>query len=345
MSGEISNRVEAEVLRWKEKEERFSTVFSFAMSTNKALIREKLRDYEAISLKYRGTLKPDERLTLRMLKQERRQLERQLHPYLLFRLGRRWLVNPVRNFFVRRAARKQLERQRESLNYQMNRIGLGKHFGEAERMMRQRGQKFSMPVSYYTDERQRVDHTLQFEMNGRGIYQAVSLEASLRDADNPKKIIKQTFDLKQYPGIGTREAINLLEGRSVMVGEKWLQLDSNDKDTQGNYRIRELTNTSVISLTDTLNVLPFKELSDENERMKLQTALKRGDRVPLTLLKAGHQQRFYIEANPRLRSVNLLDENKQSVSLAELSGRKISPVQSQKQGIKNGAKRPGIRIA
>lgn len=345
MNGQTTNRVEAEIMRWKEKEERFGKLFSFALSTNKALVREKLRDYEAIALKYRGTRKPDEKLTLRMLKQERRALERQLRPYLLFRLGRRWLVNPIRNFFARRAAKKQLERQRESLNYQMNRIGLGNNFREAERIMQKKGQDFSMPISYHINEQQRLDQTLQFEMDGRGTYKAVSLQASLFDESNPKKKQRQTFDLQKYPGIGVKEAYNLLDGRSVMVGGKWLQLDFNDKDIQGNYQVRELAESPAIKLTDALNGLPFKELSTDDGKMKVDEALKRGERVPLTLSKAGRQQQFYVEANPRLRSVNAFNTDKQQVSLAEIAGKKVSPALNQKQGIKNGVKRPGIRIA
>lgn len=76
MSVEKSNRVEAELMNWQQKEQKFQSLFSFELSSNKALLREKLHDFERIAVKYKNTTDPDERFTLQMLKQERRHLEK-----------------------------------------------------------------------------------------------------------------------------------------------------------------------------------------------------------------------------------------------------------------------------
>ncbi|MBX2948001.1 MAG: hypothetical protein KF704_01885 [Crocinitomicaceae bacterium] len=315
------------------------------MSSNRALIREKLRDFDAIYTRYRGTQKPNERFALRMLKQERRHIERQLYPNLLIRLTRRIVIKPIRNLFVRRANRKREKRKSESLYNQLSKAGLRDQFNNAERIMRQHSQDFSLPVSYQANEKQRVDQTLQFEMDGKGAYKAVSLTASLHDDTKPKKDVKQTFDLRKYPGIGAREAFNLLDGRSVLLNGKWLQLDLTDRDTQGNYRIIEYVDRSQNGLTDALNSMPFKELYLTADRAKAMEELKRGERMTVTHANGGKEQRFHLEANPRMGNVNILDDNLQQVSLSQVNGKKVSPAQSQKQGIKNGVKRPGIRIA
>lgn len=345
MNEQGTNRIEAELLRWKEKEERFAKLFTFEMSSNRALMREKLRDFDAIYTRYRGTQKPNERFALRMLKQERRHLERQLYPNLLIRLTRRLLIKPIRDIFVNRANRKRDKRKRESLYNQLSKSGLRDQFKNAERIMVQHGQDFSLPVSYQANEKQRVDHSLQFEMDGQGAYKAVSLTATLHDATKPKREVKQTFDLKKYPGIGVQEAFNLLDGRSVLLNGKWLQLDSTDRDTQGNHRIAEYVDRSHDGLTDAVNSMPFKELYLTTDRIKAVEALKRGERLTVTQVKGAKEQQFFLEANPRLGSVSILDDKLQPVSLSEVHGKKVSLGVNQQQGVKNNVKRPGIRIA
>ena len=46
MNHSLVNRVEAELNQWRSREERFSKLFSFSLSNNRALLKEKLDYYD-----------------------------------------------------------------------------------------------------------------------------------------------------------------------------------------------------------------------------------------------------------------------------------------------------------
>lgn len=111
------NRVEMELSQWRSREERFSKLFSFNLSSNRPLLKEKLQYYERIAAKYKGTQDLDERFALRVLRQERNNVEKQLFPNLLIRLLRRLLVAPVREQIV---IRQNIKFQKGWLNLRKN---------------------------------------------------------------------------------------------------------------------------------------------------------------------------------------------------------------------------------
>jgi len=76
MNNSLVNRVEAELNQWRSREERFSKLFSFSLSNNRALLKEKLDYYDRIAAKYKGTQDLDERFALRVLRQERNRIEK-----------------------------------------------------------------------------------------------------------------------------------------------------------------------------------------------------------------------------------------------------------------------------
>jgi len=70
------NRIERELSQWKLREGRLEKLLSFSLSSNKALLKEKLIFFDRITTRYASTLNPDERFALRALKHERRDIER-----------------------------------------------------------------------------------------------------------------------------------------------------------------------------------------------------------------------------------------------------------------------------
>jgi hypothetical protein len=104
--------VETELNQWRSGEERFSKLFSFSLSSNKALLKEKLQYYDRIAAKHKGTQDLDERFALRMLQQERSKIEKQLYPNPVIRLLRRLLVAPVKEQIVIRKDNKKTEQNK-----------------------------------------------------------------------------------------------------------------------------------------------------------------------------------------------------------------------------------------
>lgn len=97
-------------------------------------------------------------------------------------------------------------------------------------------------------------------------------------------------------------AFQLLEGRSILQGERWIQLDFNDKDAQGNYRIKEFDTSFGYDLKKVLSTLPTKELQESNTDYQLLDNLKQGSRQAVSFLQDGGEQRYYIEENNTLYS-------------------------------------------
>lgn len=50
--------------------------------------------------------------------------------------------------------------------------------------------------------------------------------------------------------------------------------------------------------------------------------LKQGNRKAVSFLREGREQRYYIEANPQFKSVNIHDEHSRKITLATVLGHK-----------------------
>jgi viroplasmin and RNaseH domain-containing protein len=71
-----------------------------------------------------------------------------------------------------------------------------------------------------------------------------------------------------------------------------------------------------------LQQLPLKELLNQSEADKLHDALKKGNRLAVSFIKNGNEQRYYIEANPQFKSVNIYDEHARKITLNAALGTK-----------------------
>ncbi len=337
------NRVEMELNQWKSREDRFSKLFSFSLSSNKALLKEKLHYYEGVAARYQGTKDPEERFALQVLQQERRRMEKQLYPNSLIRMFRRLLVLPAREQAVIRRDSRSLEENSRSLKEQIQKTGFSGLTAKLEEQIRQGQPQFSIPVSYYINERERMDHQLTFSRDHTGQYQFNGFQARLLD-ETGQATTKQHF-FEQKDGMDVNRAYQLLEGRAIQKEDRWLQLDFNDKDAQGNYRVKEFHSTYGFDLEKVLQNLPIKEAQDRLTAYQLLDRLKQGSRESVSFLQDGREQRYFIEANPQFKSVNIYDEHSRKITLSTALGNKTQALkvthkvnQQQVQAKRNGMK-------
>ena len=309
------NRVETELNQWRSREDRFIKLFSFSFSSNKAVLKEKLQYYDRIAAKYKGTQDMDERFALRMLQQERSRIEKQLYPNLLIRLLRKLLVSPVKEQIVIRQDNRKTEQNSQSLHQQVQRAGFTDLAAKIDEQIKRGQQQFSIPVSYYINDKERLDHQLSFVKDQSGLYQFEGYKTALYNEAKPHEHRQQYFSTKYGYGINTSEAYNLLAGRAVEREGKWMQLDFNDKDPKGNFRIKEFHSGYGYNLEKILQQLPLKELLNKSEADKLHDALKSGNRLAVSFIKDGNEQRYYIEANPQFKSINIYDEHSRKITL------------------------------
>ncbi len=348
MNNSLVNRVEAELNQWWSREERFSKLFSFNLSSNRALLKEKLDYYDRIAAKYKGTQDLDERLALRMLRQERSRIEKQLYPNLLIRLLRRLLVAPVKEQIVIRQDNRKTEQNSQALHQQVQRTGFPDLSAKIDEQIRQGQQQFSIPVSYYLNDKERIDHQLSFVKDQSGQYHFEGYKTALYNEAKPNEKRQQYFSMRHEHNLNTTEAYNFLSGRCIQSGGIWLQLDLNDKDQHGNFRIKQFHSDYGYDLDKVLQQLPLRELTNTVETEKLKEALKNGEKISVSFIKDGNEQRFYIEANPQFKSVNIYDEHSRKITLHTALGNKTidamkvthkaNEQQQQQHSKKNGIK-------
>jgi hypothetical protein len=338
--------VETELNQWRSREDRFTKLFSFSLSSNKALLKEKLQYYDRIATKYKGTQDLDERFALKMLQQERSRIEKQLYPNLLIRLLRKLLVSPVKEQIVIRQDNRKTEQNSQSLHQQVQRAGFPDLSAKINEQIKQGQQQFSIPVSYYINEKERLDHRLSFVKDQSGLYQFEGYKTNLYNESKPNEQRQQYFSMKDGYEVNKDEAYNLLTGRAIEREGKWVQLDFNDKDPNGNFRVKEFHSSYGYNLEKILQQLPLKELLNKSEADKLHDALKSGDHLSVSFIKDGNEQRYYIEANPQFKSVNIYDEHSRKITLNTALGNKtmeavklthkVSERQEQSHAKKNG---------
>ena len=334
-----TNRVENDLNQWRSREERFTNIFPSGIAKSKAFLKEKLNYYDAVAAKYKGTFNQEERFALRILRQERNQIEKQLHPNLLVRLLRGFVL-PVKQQQVVKQFAKQNAGNEQALKETLFKTGFGNAINKLEQTMKQGQQAFSIPVSYYVNEKERLDFSLSFNKDHNGQYQFESYKAALKNENKPEESRQQNFSIEHGNTVTATQAYNLLAGRAIQKeytneGSRqsaWMQLDFNDKDALGNYRMKEFHTGYGYDLKSLLQQLPLKELMNNSEIEKLENALKSGSRHAVNILKEGKEHKFFIEANPQFKSVNIYDEHSKKVSMSSALGNKTpEPVQLAKK--------------
>jgi hypothetical protein len=345
----LPNRVEMEWSQWRSREERFSRLFSFSLSNNKPLLKEKLQHYERIGAKYKATDNLEERFALRMLQLEKNKILKQLYPNVLVRLIRSILVAPLTGQIAVRRGQKETEANNQSLQQQVQRLGFSNLSDKIDQQAAQGQKQFTVPVSYYVNEKERLNHELSFAKDPNGQYQFEGYKTVLQNELKPEDNRSQYFKVQQENAVDTTQAYNLLAGRAIQKEGCWMQLDFNDKDAAGNHRIKEFHSDYGYDLEKTLHQLPCKELSNKTETDQLQNALKQGRRQPINIIKNGKQHRFYIEANPQFKSVNIYDEHSRKTTLATALGNKSAETVKQmpkpnERLQESQSKRNGMRI-
>ena len=130
-----------------------------------------------------------------------------------------------------------------------------------------------------------------------------------------------------------QNAFNLLEGRSVFKdlvnkdGEKyhaWLKLDFENSDQHGNYKIKQFSEQYGYNLEKTLGNFPIKELSDPEQKKLLLSSLEKGNAQQVTVSKDGKEAKYYIEAVPQFKNINVYDQKMHMVRRHNIQDFKVN---------------------
>lgn len=329
------NRVEMEFSQWKAREERFNTLFSITPAENRSLLAEKLRQFERIRTKYRSSKNIEEQHMLRILKMEIQRMSKQLYPSLISRILRK-IITSTQNHLSLRSEAKKDERNFNSLNEEVQRIGFPDLSEKLKNLIDKEQENFTIPLSYCLNEKEKITHTLSFSKNAEGHFELDGFKSSLQNNSRPEDSREYYFKNALENNFKLNEAYNLLSGRSVEHNQSWFQLDFNDQDASGSYHLKEFRNEYAYDLEKTLKAIPLKEISNTYEMEKLKHALRQGDSVSAVLVKNGRENQIYIEANPQFRTLNIYDRHFRKIQTASSKNQAAAfPKQSVQKGIKS----------
>lgn len=325
MKNPVTNRIEAEMIGWQAKEQRLAGLFSASVLQSRDFQKEKLAHFERILGRHPAGLAADERTTLRLLGREAKDLERKLYPNLVFRLMRRAAIKLFQPAIDGKREVRMASQERD-LHETIKKIGLNVPTAQIGKKMRTGVASFDIPVSQYTTQGKRADFELHFALDNRGNFQLSQITAQHQ---HENKTLKQSFDAQHHPELTANRIINLMEGRAVLSGERWLQLDLNDKDRDGNYRMKQFYPGYGFDLHKTLQQWPIKELKKPELKQQLISALQVGEKVQATLELRGEKTMVELQVNPQFKAVNAVkQQNGQKLTLAEAQGEQVKPLQS-----------------
>jgi hypothetical protein len=167
---------------------------------------------------------------------------------------------------------------------------------------------------------------------------------SLKQEQN-SDVIDQTFYINKANNITMKEAYNLMSGRAInkdlankegQIYNAWMQMDFKDTDASGNYKMKHYHQNYGYELEKVLAKHPIKELSNEQDKSRLIDSLNKGNRQSVTFIENGIEQKHFIEANPKFKSINVYDGNMQRIVTSQSKGERESQgeTNSSKQQVK-----------
>lgn len=135
---------------------------------------------------------------------------------------------------------------------------------------------------------------------------------------NKTEKMDQTFNIYKGKGVTSKEAFNLLDGRSVQkdlvtkLGQPykaWIQLDFENKDKYNNFEVKQFHENYGFDLKAAVEKFPITDLRDSDKEKMLMQSLQKGNVQSVTIEKDGSNYKMFIEADPQYKKVNLYDSN------------------------------------
>ncbi len=154
--------------------------------------------------------------------------------------------------------------------------------------------------------------------------------------------IKQSFYINKHNNITIKEAYNLMSGRAVnkdltnkegQVYNAWVQMDFKETDKNDNYKLKQFHTNYGFDLEKELAKHPIKELTNEPDKTRLIESLNKGNLQSATFKNNDNEQKVFIEANPRFKTLNIYDSNLQRIQ-SQSQKEKNTPEQSLTQDAK-----------
>jgi hypothetical protein len=290
-----------------------------------AYLKYKLYFYSSLEVKFDPPTTLQDKLQLELLKLDKQKLEKQLYPNWverqLARLVSRWIEMPK----LKREHEQRLEGQTSALRQALRRTGLSSTVEQLQLDFSSGVAEMKAPVSFRTGPDERMDLKLQFRRDKEGNMQFPYYEATLKDLINPAGDRSYTFRVDKQQGFDVKEAYNLLKGRAVKrsfvnaegkTTSEWVQLNFKEKGPDGNYVMDRFPSGYGFDLYAAVPAwLQFNEHLSAEQQQTIMAGLQKGNRESFKLPVGGKTHTYYIEADPRSKSVQFYDNRHQPVKV------------------------------
>ncbi len=263
----------------------------------------------------------DERIYAAIIRAMLKKMLKEFFPNLILRKINEWKLR----YLIMPGLTKMFSAQREEnlsmLDKRMHEMGIKGLSGYLKSQLDFEREKIELPLSARFEQEHVLAATLQLEKDGFFGYELARIDATLMGAeDNDRKCsIAGEYKLQ------IDQIINLLKGAAVKVdtrafnsvesGEKWLQLDFERMDSTGNFSVCEL----ILDDRDSIEKIIVRAASEIGyhgiNTPGVVEILKTGAQAAFNLETTG---RFYVQADPRLKTLQYRDEHQQVIPLEKL---------------------------
>ncbi len=345
------DRIEKELRLDIENEERMKRLFSAEILGSRSYLLNRLHRLEDIYARYKFTTKPDEQITLQLLLIKKKGVEKLLYPNSVSRVLRSFWGRFKEEKTAKSIIKSDMETEGR-LHETIKAMGFSVDGKAIHKQLTEASDHFQVNSSFYMNDNDRMDYCLRFEKDENGHFQLEKFEAVLTDEKSGSSR-KQTFSVTEG-NITANKAYNLLAGRSVhqeIIDDKgnirrsWIKLDLNDKDAEGNHKVKRFLPDYGFDLEKSLQALNLKELRLPESREPLIAALKNGERKEVSISADGNEKRIFIEVNAQTRSFNFFDkDNNRSRKQDTASAKSIRSVEINKEQEISAKRKRGFSI-
>ncbi|WP_345329454.1 hypothetical protein [Mucilaginibacter defluvii] len=319
----MENKILDKLNTWQAVEDKLN--LSLLTVDKRGILKEKLRFFDDIMGRFNGTPNAEEQTALRMMRRERSHISKQLYPNPFIRFIRS-LANRfvVQNITI--ASSLLQEQNKQILEGYVKQLGFGSLAEKVREQISKGHLQFSVSTSSYINDKERIDHELLFSTNSSGLYQMDGYKSRLMNETKPGEIREHFFNRESGTTITANEAVNLLSGRAIEKAGVWQKFDLNDKDQHGNFRMKKFDSQYGYDIEKVLKNLPLKEGQVHNNFKSLLRNLKQGNREHVTFIHQGNETKYFIQADPQFKSLQIFDEGDKKVSLAQAVANKQAQV-------------------
>ncbi|PWT74948.1 MAG: hypothetical protein C5B59_09965 [Bacteroidetes bacterium] len=164
----------------------------------------------------------------------------------------------------------------------------------------------------------KVEAALQFSKSAQSDMYFFNRYQLMIKNEKGDESLAQTFRVGRENNITLKEAYNLMHGRAVhkemtpKEGEKynaWLQLDFKQTEENGNFKFQQYHQNYGYDLRQTLAKYPIRELEKAETAQSLVRSLERGNRHQVTMVQEGKENKMFIEANPKYKSITVYNSD------------------------------------